>query len=315
MYERNRGRPLLALFFLTTGCASIPPEIGALPAGASTIELQDTPFFPQQEFQCGPAALTTVLVASGADVTLQDMVRKVYLPGRKGSLQVEMLAATRTSARLPYVIDGRLAAIQDELLAGRAVVVLQNLGVAAIPAWHYAVVIGIDTASGVVMLRSGTERRRETHISTFLRTWRRSGYWGMVVLEPGELPANVDRARYLSAVAALEGAGQAAAAEKAWRAALAEWPGDVTASFGLANVLAAQGDYAAAMFAYEKLLAQDPGLVVARNNLALALAGLGQFDAAEREIERALSDNADENLAAELLDSQESIRAQRTASE
>jgi hypothetical protein len=313
MYRHKSGRLLPALFILISGCASIPPDVEALPPGGSSIELQDTPFFAQRDYQCGPAALTTVLVASGTNVSLEGIVSKVYLPGREGSLQVEMLAATRTSARLPYVIDGRLGAIHDELAAGRAVVVLQNLGIAAIPAWHYAVVIGIDDQDGVVILRSGTDRRRETRINTFLRTWRRSNYWGMVVLEPGALPSNVDRSRYLGAVAALEGAGQTAAAQLAWSAALEVWPGDMTAGFGLANVLTARGETAAAISTYSKLLSQYPDLVVARNNLALALAKLEQFDAAEQEIERALLDNTDENLVAELLDTQESIRAQRAA--
>ena len=309
---RKWGQLLLALLFLSAGCASIPPEVRVLPVGDPPIELHATPFFAQQEFQCGPAALTTVLVASGADVSPQDIVKKVYLPGREGSLQFEMLAATRTSARLPYVIDGRLTAIRDELIADRPVIVLQNLGVAAIPAWHYAVVIGIDTERGMVILRSGTERRRETRIKTFLRTWQRSGYWAMVVLKPGSLPSNVDRTRYLAAVAALEGAGQSLAAETAWRAGLAEWPGDTTAAFGLANALAAQGDDVAAVTAYEELLALDPDLVVARNNLALALARLGHFDKAERQIERALLDNTYADLESELLDSQASIREDRT---
>jgi tetratricopeptide (TPR) repeat protein len=313
MCRNKSGRLSLALFFLISGCASIPPQIRALPPGGSSIELRDTPFYAQQDYQCGPAALTTVLAASGANVSLEGIVSKVYLPGREGSLQVEMLAATRTSARLPYIIDGRLGAIHDELEAGRAIVVLQNLGVAVYPVWHYAVVVGIDDQNSVVILRSGAERRHETRINTFLRTWRRSNYWGMVVLEPGELPSNVDRSRYLSAVAALEGAGQIEAARLAWSAAIEVWPGDLTAGFGLANVLAAQGDFSAAVSTYSELLAQYPDLVVARNNLALALARLGQFDAAEREIERALADNTDEKLVAELLDTQESIRADRAA--
>jgi Flp pilus assembly protein TadD len=97
------------------------------------------------------------------------------------------------------------------------------------------------------------------------------------------------------------------------RVAIEVWPGDLTAGFGLANVLAAQGDFSAAVSTYSELLAQYPDLVVARNNLALALASLGQFDAADREIERALADNTDEKLVAELLDTQESIRADRAA--
>ena len=108
-------------------------------------------------------------------------------------IEPELLAAARTEGRLPYTVDGTLEAIWQELEVGRPVLVLQNLGVAAIPRWHYAVVVGIDAERGQVILRSGTDERRITPTGAFLHTWRRGGYWGMVVLDPGELPASVDR--------------------------------------------------------------------------------------------------------------------------
>ena len=134
-----------ALLLCLSGCASIPEHVSELPADVS-LDLDRTPFFPQERYQCGPAALATVLASSGVAVDLGALVDRVYLPGRKGSLQVEMLAASRAAGRVPYVIDGTLLALQDELDAGRPVVVLQNLGVTAIPKWHYAVVVGIGDA-------------------------------------------------------------------------------------------------------------------------------------------------------------------------
>ena len=297
-----------ALFVWAAGCASIPPSVSELPAPASAIELEDTPFYPQERYQCGPAALTTVLAQSGAGVSLEDIVNKVYLPGRQGSLQVELLAATRTEGRLPYAIDGSLAAIWQELEAGRPVLVLQNLGIAAIPRWHYAVVVGIDVERGEVVLRSGTDRRHVTPTRTFLRTWQRSDYWGMVVLAPGELPAAPNRSRYLEAAAALEQAGRAEAAAIAWQAALDHWPNDSVALFGLGNARLVLADYAAAEDVYRALLEAKPGMVVARNNLALALAGQGKYEAALREIGIALSENRDAALERELRDTQASIR-------
>ena len=89
-----RGRLLPALLLCLSGCAAIPEHVGELPADAS-LDLDGTPFFPQERFQCGPAALTTVLVASGADVSLDAVVDQVYLPGREGSLQIELTAAAR----------------------------------------------------------------------------------------------------------------------------------------------------------------------------------------------------------------------------
>ena len=313
MYRKSRLLP--ALFVVLAGCASIPPSVRALPETAGTIELDDTPFYPQERYQCGPAALTTLLAESGSAVSLDDIVEKVYLPGRQGSLQVELLAATRTEGRLPYVIDGTLEAVWKELQAGRPVLVLQNLGVAAIPRWHYAVVVGIDTRQGDVILRSGTDKRRVTRIGTFLRTWQRSGYWGMVALVPDELPAVVDRSRYFDAIAALEQAGRFETAAVAWQAALRKWPGDPVALFGLANTHLARQQYAAAEAAYRDLLERQPGLPAARNNLALALAGQEKYDAALREISVALSGNDDEAVERELRDTKATIRRRMAGAE
>jgi Tetratricopeptide repeat len=299
---RHRGRLLPALLFLLAGCASIPPSVGNLPDDAVAVELEATPFFPQEHYQCGPAALTTTLVASGAEVSLDDIVRKVYLPGRKGSLQVDMLGATRTSGRIPYLIDGTMPDLYAELAAGRPVVVLQNLGVAAIPRWHYAVAVGIDPESGDVILRSGTDRRRITAVDVFLRTWRRSDYWGFVVLRPGDLPANVDRVRYLESVTALEQAGQYSAAVAAWRAGLERWPDNSTALFGLGNAAYAQGNHADAEAAYRRLLDLHPDINAARNNLAMALAQQGRFDDALRQVDMALKTSAGTPLELELQD-------------
>ena len=305
------SRLLPALLVLVTGCVSIPPSVSELPTANGLIELEDTPFYPQERYQCGPAALTTLLAQSGASVSLDDIVDKVYLPGRQGSLQFELLAATRTEGRLPYVIDGTLAAVWSELEGGRPVLVLQNLGVAAIPRWHYAVVVGIDPGEGNVVLRSGTDRRRVTPLNTFLQTWRRGEYWGMVALAPDELPATLDRSRYFEAIAALEQAGRAEEAARAWHTALQAWPDDTVALFGRANALFAMRDYRAAEDAYRELLERDTGAIAARNNLALVLAEQGRYEAALQEIGIALSEADDAALERELRDTEATIRRRK----
>lgn len=305
------SRLLPALLLSLAGCASVPEAVRELPETDVALELEQTPFYSQERYQCGPAALATVLSTSGIDVELQNIVGKVYLPGRQGSLQLEMMAATRTEGRLPYLVDRSIGAIWRELEAGRPVVVLQNLGVARIPRWHYAVVVGIDPGRGQVILRSGTDRRRVTPLNVFLRTWRRSDYWGMVVLRPEELPAKVDRIRYFEAIAGLEQTGRLAEAAVAWRTALDLWPDDPVVLFGLGNVQFATGKFQAAAATYRDLLRIDPGLFVARNNLALALAEERQFEAALAEVATARKQNRDPALEGELADTELTIRNMR----
>ena len=302
------GRLLPALLSCICGCAGIPESARELPDPGIVVELTETPFFPQEQYQCGPAALATALSASGVEVSPDALVPKVYIPGRKGSLQVEMLAATRTSKRLPYVLDSSLTAIVRELQAGRPVLVLQNLGVSMIPRWHYAVVVGFDGSEGMVILRSGTEDRRLTRTKLFLRTWARSDFWAMVILRPGELPGEPDRERFLAAVADLEQVGMAAEASVAWRAALTEWPADPVARFGLGNSLVTLNQLDDAEAIYRELIAEHPDLVVARNNLAMTLHKQGRNREAMREIEVALEQADSPALIEELLDSKTQIQ-------
>lgn len=266
------------------GCASIPEDISNPGTQGPIAELDATPFYPQERYQCGPAALATMMTQSGIEVALETITELTYIPERQGSLQTELMATARQYDRVPYRIDGTMAALAAELLAGRPVLVLQNLGVSWYPRWHYAVVIGIDTASNDVILRSGTDRRRITHAKTFLRTWKRGNYWGVVILRPDELPASPDRTRFLQAVANVEAAGRYDAAMSAWTTALGEWPEDPVALFGKASTAFRLGDLGAAEQSYLALLRQNPDMHAARNNLAYVLAAQGNITQALAEM-------------------------------
>jgi tetratricopeptide (TPR) repeat protein len=300
----TRARASLALLVaVLTGCAGIPEDVRVLDPAAVGPELEDTPFYPQERYQCGPAALATVLDASGAEVSLDRLVDQVYVPERQGSFQVELLAATRRSGRIPYRVDGTLAALAAELGAGRPVLVMQNLGVSWYPRWHYAVVVGIDPANETIILRSGTDRRRLTRQMTFLRTWQRSDYWAFVALEPGVLPAVVDAERYLRAVADFESGGGRESALPAWQAAARSWPDSALAWYGLANHQLGAGRFARAEAAYRRAIAIDSSLWAAQNNLAFALHGQGRDDEARAALREALANAPDDQARAEVRDS------------
>jgi Tetratricopeptide repeat/Peptidase_C39 like family len=293
---------VVAALFLAAGCASYPAA-GFKP-GAPARAVPDTPFYPQTRYQCGPAALQSVLDYSGARSTMAALVERVYLPDRQGSLQAEMLAAARAAGRIPYRVDPSLDAILDELGAGRPVLVLQNLGISWAPRWHYAVIYAVDPESGIIWLRSGTEPERQTPAPVFLRTWARADFWALVVLRPGELPANPDPERFLAALVAMDATGNPDAALPSWRSARAMWPNLPLPLFALGNAALAAGDAADAESLFRRLLEIQPRHAAARNNLAHALAAQGQTEAAIAELGLALSQpDLTEGLRRELEDS------------
>lgn len=283
--DRPGASHALALFLWSclAACSTIPERVSEYGPAAAATELTGTPFHPQERYQCGPAALMTILEASGVATDMETLIRRVYLPARQGSLQAELVAATRAEDRIPYQLAPTLSSLTAELEAGRPVLVLQNLGVNWLPRWHYAVVVGVDPGTDEIVLRSGTERRRVTRTATFLRTWRRSGYWSLVALRPGEMPAEADRERWFDTLAALEETGHVWNARAGWQAALTRWPDATVALFGLANSEFLLGNWTEAEAGYRALLASQHGLVMARNNLALALLGLGRIDEARTE--------------------------------
>jgi hypothetical protein len=292
------------LLLLLTGCASRPSLLPSLipSEGLMTrLELEATPFHPQKQYQCGPAALATLLGHSGVSATVESLLPLVYLPDKKGSLQIEMVAASRRFDRIPYQINPELIALIKELQAGRPVLVLQNLGLELWPVWHYAVVIGYSVEDDELILRSGVTRRERLSTHRFLATWEKSDNWAMVLLKPGELPASPEQLPYLKAVAATEELASVDSLISAYRAALIEWPESQIALFGLAASLHAKGDLVAAERSYRKLLATKPDHIAAYNNLAEVLADRGCFTEALQMLDRALQRETGE-LRQHLLD-------------
>ncbi|HEX7080682.1 MAG TPA: PA2778 family cysteine peptidase [Gammaproteobacteria bacterium] len=271
---------------LLAGCAAAPRfDASAVPA----VELTDVPFFPQTDYQCGPAALATILADQGLAVDAEDLVPAVYVEGLRGSLQPELLAATRRYGLVPYAIEPDPTALFAELESGRPVLVLQNLGFDRFPVWHYAVVIGYDAERERVLLRSGTERRRGEPLRRFLRSWMKADRWGFVAADPREPPSTAEPVSWIRALSGAAPLLEPAAVDAAFEAAVDRWPGNEVVLFAAAERDAAAGRLDEAASGYEALIALAPDHVAARNNLANVLAERGCRAAALREARAALA--------------------------
>lgn len=213
---------------------------------------------------------------------------EIYLPGKKGSLQVELIAAARARDRVVYPLPADLSNVLAQVAAGHPVLVLQNVGFNLAPAWHFAVVVGYDRDAHELILRSGAEHRLTMNALRFLRTWDRAQRWAVLVLKPEQLPAQPELRSYIASAAALEETGRLEAAGAAYATAHAQWPDSVWPMLGLANVSYARGDAPGAERRYEQAIALDPDNAVAHNNLAQLLDARGCSAAARVYIARAI---------------------------
>lgn len=267
-----------------TACSIQPGETPEDPR----VELSEVPYFPQTVHECGPAALATVLNYSAAAVSPERLAREVYIPGRRGSLQAELMAATRRHGRLPFVIGPDAGSLRAEVGAGNPVLVLQDLGIGGIRRWHYAVVVAYEPARDIYILRSGTERRRHESAERFASEWERGGRWGMIVLPAGALPASATAESYTRSLIAAAGRIPEADMERNYDAAVARWGDSPVLLFAAANNAHAGGLVTRAEELYRRVLALDEGQVVARNNLAALLLDRGCVTAGQREADLAV---------------------------
>lgn len=282
----------LAAALFAGGCAApqtaalrAPAVVQALPRQAS---VAGVPFFAQNDYQCGPAALAMALGAIGRSRTPDSLADEVYLPLRQGTLQAEMLALPRREGLLAVRMPVGLAALLRTIADGHAVVVFQNLGLAMMPVWHYAVMIGYDLDAEQVLLHSGTREAMPISMHTFERTWARGGSWAMVVTTPTRIPATAPQSEALRAAVSLERSDRAAALA-AYRALRARDPQDRLTLFALANGELADGRPRDAVNTYRELLRLHPGFGAGWNNLAEALARIGDPVGAREAAQRAVS--------------------------
>ncbi len=267
--------PGALLMLLLSACATAPQTYKLIHQPPDNIpsfsELVEVPFFPQQDYQCGPASLATVLQFQGIDVTPVQLLDQVYIPELQGSLQIEMLATARSYGLLGYKIDPLLENILLEIDSGNPVLVFQNLALDAWPKWHYAVVVGYDIHKSELILRSGTYARHSVSFSTFEKTWERADYWAYVFTQSGKIPSTVSVIEHIKASNELEKSKGIEYSIAAYRSGLKRWPENSLMLMALSNAEYALNNWQASINLLQQEISLRPDNSTAWNNLAYAL--------------------------------------------
>ncbi|MBW0148998.1 PA2778 family cysteine peptidase [Marinobacter arenosus] len=275
----------LLLVLLLAGCASAPKWPSA-PEGDETLQtrtvLDDVPFYPQERYQCGPASLAMMLNSQGLNTNPELLRDLVYIPGREGSLQVEMVAAGRAHNMLVYPLDGSLESLLEEVAAGNPVLVMQNLLFNWWPQWHFAVVIGFDPQKQTIILHTDTRERHETSVEVFMNTWSRTDNWAAVMLPPDRIPASAEALAFLASANDLETTGRTHAAMTAYQTAEQQWPDQPAAILGQGNIAYTRQNLTDATDHFTRLVTRFPREAVGWNNLAHTLGETGCIEEAKQ---------------------------------
>lgn len=223
---------------LLVGCQT-PPQTQALLSAPPNIKqqhlIESVPFYPQQDYYCGPTTLAEVANYYGNDWQQDDIAPLTFVPGLEGSLQIEMVSAARRMGMVAYAKQGDLDVLLGLVANNIPIIVLQNNSIGWLPQWHYAVVIGYDLTTQEVILHSGVTANHRLNFSTFERTWRRGQYWMLAMLPPTKTDALLTPFVYAKACQDLLETGQFDVGTTALKSAIKQWPDYWLPYFLLAN--------------------------------------------------------------------------------
>jgi len=304
---RRSAVPLLAG---VAGC-SAGPQLHDYNVNNQAMELQNVPFYAQEGFQGGPAALAMVLAASGAPSAPSDLVRLVYDAQTNDSGRGAMIGAATQYGRVGYQLRSKQLDLDvvHQVQSGNPVLVLLHTGV-VVKQWQYAVVMGVDPAANTFTLRSGSEQRRVMSYGDFIAAWHDGGYWAELIARPGDIPPTATARDWLNAARLIEQAGKTEAAMQAYTAVTQRWSGvpeDAEAWGGLGRSYYALHNPRGAIIAYNNAVTLAPKNPDYHNGLALALLDRQCADQAESEINLALDLVHDSNLRGPFLKTQREV--------
>lgn len=172
-----------ALVFVLAACAaglSLAP-----PPGLGTRILNDVPFHAQQDFQCGPSVLASLLGHAGDAVPPERIAAEVFRKDMRGTLTLDMGLYPRQRGHASSFGPGRPETLVAAIDAGRPVGVMVNLGFNVVRRLHFMTVIGYTPEA--VVAHDADRRAARIPWDSFLEQWESAGRW-MLTVEPEDAP-------------------------------------------------------------------------------------------------------------------------------
>ncbi|PWK52925.1 PA2778 family cysteine peptidase [Pleionea mediterranea] len=288
---------IASFFILLSACGTAPQTLALTASPPDSLPRQSSiksvPFYAQKKYFCGPTALAEVFNFYGAKQTPEKLAPSIFIPELEGSLQIEMAAATRKYHFLPYADNSNLKQLLALVSDGMPVIVLQNLSIPWIPAWHYAVVTGYDLQQQTIRLHSGDIKHYEMDLSVFERTWQRANFWLLAVVPPDKSSRHFNSFIYTKAAQDLIDVGKIDSGVMALQQASKQWPDQWLAYFLLGNYYL-NLDPMRAYNWYQKGYPYGQYTAAYLNNFAYLMGKLGCNNEARQLINQALAIKPDD---------------------
>ena len=185
MTNARRARAVVAVCFALSmaGCVSAEQFLTGeeRPLSPSAFYVKQVPFYPQTQYQCGPASLATVLNYWGRHVTPEQIAQEIYRPGMKGTLSLDLWQYAKAQDFQASVRQGSWEFLETQVSRERPIIAFLNLGFRQVPLGHFLVVVGVDPDNKSVIAYSGVEKNQRIPFDRFKEAWEKTNYWSLLI--------------------------------------------------------------------------------------------------------------------------------------
>lgn len=147
--------------------------------GPGSIIIDNVPFYPQADYQCGPASLAGVLNYLGRPVTPESIAKDIYSGSAKGTLNLDMLLYAQRNGFEVLQYSGSWDDLKTRIDGGHPLVVLVDYGFSLYQVNHFMVIIGYNEKG--IVANSGREERTFIDKDSFLKSWKRTNFWTLLI--------------------------------------------------------------------------------------------------------------------------------------
>jgi tetratricopeptide (TPR) repeat protein len=290
---------LSSCLFLLAGCAtSFTQRVDSPPGGHSSqvLYLQTVPPVAQKAYQCGPAALESVLRYWGQNGDADLIGKSLYKPGTRGVLNFSLTSYLRTRGLWTQTREGSNGTdLKQWLRQGIPPIVMLDTGTLWARTYHFVVLKGFNDASKIFYANTGEAETQSINYREFDRRWKKAGYWALISAPPEKVDWELDESQSVDLALIFEQKGNMPEAERRLTDVLIKNPDQSVAKFNLANMYSRSGRTEQAQAMYRDLLAQHPDRGEISNNLAWLYYEQGLTEQALSVITEAFQNGAQRN--------------------
>lgn len=142
--------------------------------------IENVPFYHQEAYQCGPAALAGVLNYWGVEVTPNEVAREVFSKSARGTLNIDMVLYAKRKGLKATAYSGNIEDVKRNISNGLPTIVLVDFGLMIYQANHYMVVIGYNEHN--VVVNSGKHQREILSWEDFKKAWEKTHFWTLLIV-------------------------------------------------------------------------------------------------------------------------------------